>query len=126
MIKNYDLIFEALKNKKKEKKEKKLDKNQPREFELAQLYNYLKSYIIAKFKTGEVLLRELKLNPDYFRVMLTTSKEQINVDYVMSTMGLALAKKFEVNVEDLSIVVTEIPNEENNVVIVIEYQKGEV
>jgi hypothetical protein len=112
---NKDYIIEALKKNKKAKSE-------DREFDIMQLYNYLKSYIIAKFKVPEIKIREVKLDTNYFKVILVTQKEKFDPVSVSDAIRKSLSLKFEVHEDDVKVLVSGNSNKEN-MMIDIEYIK---
>jgi len=115
----HNLILEGVKKKK--------DKPKNVEFDISQLYNYLKSYVGAKFKTGEVKLKELKLDVDYFYIELSTYKEKFDSKYIITSLQDAVAKKFAIDSNDIAVTNQEYvnPNNKDNLLITIEYKKGD-
>jgi sulfur relay (sulfurtransferase) DsrF/TusC family protein len=119
-VDKHGLILEGVKKSKQKKQDTKSE--EPKEFDISQLWNYLKAYIIAKFKVPEAKLKDLKLDPDYFKVSVAVQKEGFDASYVSEELRKAIAKKFNLKEININVTATEIPNREN-LFITIEYLK---
>ena len=118
-------IYEAKKKKASGGSKSKPTAGDAMEFDISKLYGYLKAYIVAKFKVGEFKLRELKLNTDYFYSVIAVEKSNPDFDYISKELRSAIAKKFDIKENDVTVAVIEDSGKKENAVITIEYKKQE-